>query len=70
MMTYKELAKKLRSLGCEEIPRRGKGSHRKWKNPSTGKTTIVPDWGNKDLKKGTVYSILKQLGINWKEFFE
>ncbi len=26
-MTYKELANKLKKFGCEEIPRRGKGSH-------------------------------------------
>jgi len=29
-MSYKELVKKLRLLGCKEIPRRGRGSHRKW----------------------------------------
>ena len=63
-MTYKELAKKLKQSGCEEIPRRGKGSHRKWRNPATDKTTIVPDWGNKDLKKGTIHAILIQLGVN------
>ncbi len=69
-MTYKELVRKLRLLGCEEIPRRGGGSHRKWTNPSTGKATIIPDWGNKDLKKGTIHAILKQLGIDWRDFLK
>jgi predicted RNA binding protein YcfA (HicA-like mRNA interferase family) len=31
-MNYREVAKKLSKLGCEEIPRRGGGSHRKWFN--------------------------------------
>ena len=39
-MNYKELAKKLRALGCHEIPRRSGGSHRKWFNPTLGKGTL------------------------------
>ena len=30
------LTKKLRRLGCRELPRRKRGSHRKWHNPTTG----------------------------------
>ncbi len=63
-MNYKELTKKLRALGCNEIPRRGGGSHRKWLNPATGRGTVIPDCGNRDLKKGTTSGILKQLGID------
>ncbi len=33
-MKYREFAKKLRRLGCEGIPARGKGSHRAWYNPA------------------------------------
>lgn len=62
-MNYKELTRKLKQLGCLEIPRRGGGSHRKWHNPTSGKYTIVPDWGAKDLKVGTIAQICKQLGI-------
>ncbi|MCK6539547.1 MAG: hypothetical protein L6Q26_05770 [Anaerolineales bacterium] len=29
-MKYREAAKKLKALGCEEVARRGKGSHRLW----------------------------------------
>jgi mRNA interferase HicA len=67
-MNYKELTKKLRALGCHEIPRRGGGSHRKWINPAFGKGTVIPDLGNKDLKQGTIRGILKQLSINLDDF--
>ncbi|MEK6546249.1 MAG: type II toxin-antitoxin system HicA family toxin [Nitrospinota bacterium] len=67
-MTYRELTKKLKSIGCHEIPRRGGGSHRKWVNPVTGKGTVVPDWGSKDLKQGTIRGILRQLGIDIGDF--
>lgn len=63
-MKYKELIKRLKQCGCKEIPRRGKGSHRKWFNPLNGKATIIPDWGSKDLKKATVRAIIKQLGLD------
>lgn len=67
-MNYREFTKKLRSKGCHEIPRRGGGSHRKWFNPATGKGTTIPDWGEKDLKSGTIAAALKQLGIDKKAF--
>lgn len=67
-MKYRELTKKLQALGCHEIPRRGGGSHRKWLNPTLGKGTVIPDWGNKDIKDGTVRAILKQLGISIGDF--
>jgi len=38
-MRYREVAQKLYKLGCEEIHRRGRGTHRKWHK--TGITTIV-----------------------------
>lgn len=47
---------------------RGGGSHRKWHNPATGRATIVPDWGGRDLKIGTIRGAVKQLGIDWAAF--
>ena len=67
-MTYRELAKRLKQLGCYEVKRKGKGSHRKWINPISGKGTVIPDWGNKDLKVGTIKDIVKQLEINTDEW--
>jgi mRNA interferase HicA len=65
---YREVARKLRSLGCEELPRQRGGSHRKWYNPATGRIAPVPDWGGKDLKLGTLRQIIRQLGLDWKAF--
>ena len=66
-MNHKEFTRKLHALGCREIIRRGSGSHRKWINPISGKGTVIPDRGNKDLKIGTIKGILKQLGIDFDE---
>jgi predicted RNA binding protein YcfA (HicA-like mRNA interferase family) len=65
---YRQVARKLRALGCEELPRRSGGSHRKWYNPSTDRIAPVPDWGSKDLKIGTLRHIIRQLGLDWDAF--
>jgi predicted RNA binding protein YcfA (HicA-like mRNA interferase family) len=67
-MKYREVARKLRALGCDELPRRGKGSHRVWHNPTTNQISPLPDWGSKDLKIGTLRGVVRQLGIEWDEF--
>lgn len=67
-MKYRKVAQKLTDLGCEEIPRRSGGSHRKWLNPVSNKVAPVPDWGSKDLKLGTLRAIIRQLELNWDEF--
>ncbi len=67
-MTYREAARKMTALGCREVPRRGGGSHRKWLNPATDRSTVLPDWGSRDLKLGTLRSAVRQLGIEWSAF--
>ena len=67
-MTYREVARKLGHLGCREVPRRGGGSHRKWLNPANNRSTVVPDWGGRDLKLGTVRAAVRQLGLEWDQF--
>ncbi|WP_448529853.1 type II toxin-antitoxin system HicA family toxin [Raineya sp.] len=47
--------------------RRSKGSHHIYYNAQTNRTVVVPIHGNKDLKKGTFFSILKQAGIEKNE---
>lgn len=59
-MTPKEIAKLLEANGFLHISTNG--SHRKYKNPETGKLVIVP-FHAKDLKKGTEQNILKQAGL-------
>jgi len=67
-MKYHEVARKLIDLGCQELPRRSGGSHRKWMNPAIGRATAIPDWGAKDLKFGTLRAVVRQLGIEWEVF--
>ena len=67
-MTYREMARRLSALGCQEIPRGGGGSHRKWHNSATNRSTVVPDWSGRDLKQGTVRAAVRQLGIEWSAF--
>jgi len=65
---YRDVARKLRQLGCRELPRRSGGSHRKWFNPATGRATVLPDWGARDLKLGTLRAAIRQLGLEWEAF--
>lgn len=44
--------------------KRSRGSHKLFYNPLTNKTVIVPYHNNKDLKKGTFFSILRQAGLH------
>jgi mRNA interferase HicA len=67
-MRYREVAKKLSSLGCREVPRTGDGSHRKWLNPANDDLTVVPDRGGDDLKLGTIRAAVRQLGLSWEAF--
>jgi predicted RNA binding protein YcfA (HicA-like mRNA interferase family) len=67
-MNYHEVVRKLEALGCQELPRRGGGSHRKWFNPNTQQATVLPDWGSRDIKLGTLRAAIRQLGIDWQVF--
>lgn len=64
-MTYVELTRKLRKLGCE-LHRQTKGSHEIWHNPRKKRTTIIPRHTG-DLPKGTLNAILQQLDISREE---
>lgn len=63
-MSYsaKDLVSILKRNGFEF--KRSKGSHHIYENSTTGKITVVPMYGNKDLPKGTYYGILKQAGLD------
>jgi predicted RNA binding protein YcfA (HicA-like mRNA interferase family) len=67
-MIYREAARKLAALGCREVPRRGGGAHRKWTNPATNRSTVLPDHGKSDLKLGTLRAAVRQLGLDWATF--
>jgi len=59
-MSPKEIIKHLERNGFDFI--KSNGSHRKYYNRVTGKTTVVP-YHNKPLKPGTERAILKQAGL-------
>ena len=65
-MKYREVTKKLKTLGCVELSNKRKGSHRNWCNPKAKMVVPipVPDWGSKDLKSGTIRGI----ELDWEEF--
>ena len=62
-MRYRELARQLTALGCREIPKKRNGFHRKWVNDNNGLTAMIPDWGSKDPKTGTVRAAIRYLGL-------
>ena len=64
-LSPKNLIKILEQHGF--VFKRANGSHKLFFNSATSKTVIVPVHGNKDLKKGTFFAILKQAGINKSE---
>ena len=66
-MTYRELMRELRRLGCH-FDRRGRGDHEILMNAHTIARTTIPNWGSRDLKVGTVAAILRDLGISREEF--
>lgn len=59
-MTPKEMIKHLKENGFEEVNQNG--PHIKLKNPTTGRTVIVP-YHSKAMKKGLEQAILKQAGL-------
>ncbi|MXY22684.1 MAG: type II toxin-antitoxin system HicA family toxin [Dehalococcoidia bacterium] len=70
-MRYREAARKLRRLGCQEAPRKTRGSHRTWFNPDdTGQKAALPDQGSRDLRIGTLRSAIRDLGLDWQEFLD
>lgn len=60
-LTSKEMCKLLLKNGFVEI-NCGNGSHRKFQNPKTKVTIIVP-FHSKELGKGLEKAILKQAGL-------
>ena len=66
-MTYRELTRKLRALGCE-FDRQSRGSHEIWRNPAMGGRTTIPNWGGRDLRTGTIRAIVRDLRVDTSAF--
>lgn len=65
-MTYEELTRKLRKLGFE-IYRRGKGGHELWWHPETKAHTIISHHSRREIAKGTLGIVLRDLGLTVKD---
>ena len=61
-MTYAELTRKLRELGCV-FKRQAKGSHEISDNPRVSRSTVAPNHSG-DLPAGTIRAILRHLEIS------
>ena len=68
-MTYRILTKKLRKLGCEFV-RQAPGSHEIWWNRRNRTFTTIPFHGSKDIPKGTLAVILRDLDLTKEELDE
>ena len=64
-LPYRDVIKKLRKLGFA-FRRSTGGSHEIWWNEKTRKTCVVPH--HKEIKVGTLQSILRQAGVSEKDF--
>jgi predicted RNA binding protein YcfA (HicA-like mRNA interferase family) len=64
---YEDVIAKMKRLGFR-LYRQGKGSHEIWVRDADGKTIPVPKHRGKDLKTGTLRSIIREIGISVDEF--
>ena len=64
-LPYRKVIKKVRLAGFI-LRRKTKGTHEIWWNEETKKTCVIPH--HKEIKSGTVKSIIKQMGLSEKEF--
>jgi predicted RNA binding protein YcfA (HicA-like mRNA interferase family) len=65
---YREIARRLKTLGFE-FDRQAAGSHEIWFNPTRNRYTTIPNHGG-DMPEGTLRAILRQAGIEPREFLE
>ena len=68
-MKYREVTARLKKLGFR-FYRQGKGSHELWVRDSDGKVIPVPRYKTKDIRKGTIARIIKEIGLSIGEFME
>jgi len=64
-LPYRKVIKKARKAGFI-LRRKTKGTHEIWWNEDTRKTCVIPH--HKEIKGGTLKSIMKQMGLSEKEF--
>ena len=68
IVSSKKVIKVLRSIGFEEAPKRGKGSHSAMikRNIDGVRLVIIPD--RKSIPRGTLRAIIDQAGLSRDDF--
>jgi len=64
-LSYQKVIKKARKAGFI-LRRKTAGTHEIWWNETTRRTCVIPH--HKEVKAGTLKSIIKQMGISETEF--
>ena len=68
ILSAKKVIRVLKSIGFEDAPKRGKGSHIAMVKREPGKVRLVIIPNRKTIPRGTLRSILDQAGLTWEEF--
>ncbi len=67
VLSAKEIIKILKAIGFEEL--RQRGSHKYFKHVD-GRTTVVPVHPGRDVGRGLLREIIREIGISRKDFME
>lgn len=65
LLSAEELIRILRKMGFDEI--RQKGSHKYFKHPD-GRATVVPIHPRRDIGRGLLRKILREIEVNREDF--
>jgi predicted RNA binding protein YcfA (HicA-like mRNA interferase family) len=68
-LSYPEITRRLRLLGFR-FYRQGKGSHELWVRDEDGRVAPVPHYHGKNVRKGTVRAIIREIGVEVQEFMD
>ena len=68
-LSFREITRRLRKLGFR-FYRHGKGSHELWVRDVDGRVVPVPRHQGKNIRKGTVRAIIREVGVSVGEFME
>jgi predicted RNA binding protein YcfA (HicA-like mRNA interferase family) len=70
ILSSKEVIKVLKYLGFEYAPKRGKGSHSAFVKKTEEKTYLVIVPHKDEIPRGTLLSIIEQMGLTKLEFIK
>ena len=68
-LSTREVKKRLKILGFR-FYRQGKASHEIWVIDKDGKIIPVPSYKGKNIRKGTIAAIIRELEMNMDEFMK